>query len=218
MSQKNITPVLSQLLSHELSGKSEWRVDAVDLANKIPDIKDKFPSHIIPLVKAAVKRTNRESGMNVDLEIEKPRWGKADFIFKKTTASTSPRHPRREIHKVGNAQEIPGSPMELFKAMLKEAFSLYHKTFAHIARKELLFLKWGKASDRDRAMLNAELEAKTWKHIMTEAQKRMVGMDQYERENLEEKTARMLSSIATDRSVIALVASLLTFGYNKTNF
>jgi len=53
---------------------------------------------------------------------------------------------------------------------------------------------------------------------MTEAQKRMVGMDQYERENLEEKTARMLSSIATDRSVIALVASLLTFGYNKTNF
>lgn len=206
MSQKNITPVLSQLLSHELSGKSEWRVDAVDLANKIPDIKDKFPSHIIPLVKAAVKRTNRESGMNVDLEIEKPRWGKADFIFKKTTASTS---PRREIHKVGNAQEIPGSPMESFKTMIKEAFSLYHQTFAYIARKELIFLKWKNASDRNRAMLNAEAEAKTWKHIMTETQKRMVGMDQSERENLEEQVARMLSSIATDRSVIALVASLM---------
>jgi len=37
----------------------------------------------------------------------------------------------------------------------------------------------------------------------------MVGMDQSERENLEEQAARMLSSIATDRSVIALVASLL---------
>lgn len=217
MSQKNITPVLSQLLSHELSGKSEWRVDAVDLANKIPDIKDKFPSHIIPLVKAAVKRTNRESGMNVNLEIEKPRWGKADLIFKKTT-STPPRPSKQEDRKAGNARELPGNPMELFKAMLKEAFSLYHKTFAHIARKELLFLKWKKASGRDRAIINAEVEAKTWKHIMTEAQKRMVGMDQSERENLEEKTARMLSSIATDRSVIALVASLLTFGYNKTNF
>jgi len=66
-------------------------------------------------------------------------------------------------------------------------------------------LKWGKASGRERAILNAEVEAKTWKYIMTEAQKRMVGMDQSERENLEEQAARMLS----DRSVIALVASLL---------
>ena len=217
MNRRKIAPVLNQLLSHELAAKSEWRVDAVDLANKIPDITHKFPSHIIPLIQAAVKRTNRESGMNVDLEIEKPRWGKADLIFKKTS-STPPRPSKQEDRKDGNARELPGNPMESFKTMLKEAFSLYHKTFAHIARKELLFLKWKKASDRDRAMLNAEAEAKTWKHIMTEAQKRMVGMDQYERENLEEKTARMLSSIATDRSVIALVASLLTFGYNKTNF
>ena len=217
MSQKNIAPVLCHILSNELSDKPEWRIDAVDLAEKIPDIDYKFPSHIIPLIQAAVKRTNRESGMNVNLEIEKPRWGKADLIFKKTT-STPPRPSKQEDRKAGNAREIPGNPMELFKAMLKEAFSLYHKTFAHIARKELLFLKWKKASGRDRAMLNAEAEAKTWKHIMTEAQKRMVGMDQSERENMEEQAARMLSSIAADRSVIALVASLLIFSDNKTNF
>ncbi len=63
MSQRNIAPVLNQLLSDELSDKPEWRIDAVDLAKKIPDIDYKFPSHIIPLVKAAVKKANRESGM-----------------------------------------------------------------------------------------------------------------------------------------------------------
>lgn len=204
MNRRKIAPVLNQLLSHELAAKSEWRVDAVDLAKKIPDIDYKFPSHIIPLIQAAVKRTNRESGMTVDLQIEKPRWGKADLIFKKTS-STPPRPSKQEDRKDGNARELPGNPMESFKTMLKEAFSLYHKTFAHIARKELLFLKWKKASDRERAALNAEVEAKTWKYIMTEAQKRMVGMDQSKRENLEEQAARMLS----DRSVIALVASLL---------
>ncbi len=93
--------------------------------------------------------------------------------------------------------------------MLKKAFSTYHKTFADIAQKELLFLKWKEAHDHERALINTEVEAKTWKHIMTEAQKRMVGMNRSEREHLEEQTARMLSSIVSDKNVIALVASLM---------
>lgn len=220
MSQRNIAPVLHQLLLNEFSDKSEWRIDAADLAGKIPDIDYKFPSHIVPLIKAAVNKINRETGMLVDLKVEKPKRGKADLIFRKSSNGTTPEKKPCET------RMFPAQPViretrinawESYKSMLKDSFSLYHKTFAHLAKTELAFLKWAKASNKERAALSSEIETKTWKNIMTRAQQNMNSMNRSDREKLEKQTARILSAFATDKNIIALVASLLVFDEDKAD-
>ena len=96
--------------------------------------------------------------------------------------------------------------------MIKDAFSLYHTTFIKIANADHVFLKWSKAPEEEKDALMAELEARVWKQIMQDAQRRMNTLGLSERKELEEMTSRVLSDYSTDRKIVSLVAYLLQTG------
>ena len=73
---------LYELLIKTFKGRLVWKIDARKLAEKIP-IKDKYPAHIIKKVEAAVNRINTSTRLKIDLEVERPRRGKAIFTFRK---------------------------------------------------------------------------------------------------------------------------------------
>jgi len=73
---------LYELLIKTFKGRNTWKIDARKLAEKIP-IKEKYPAHIIKKVEAAVKRINSNTSLKIDLEVERPKRGKAIFTFRK---------------------------------------------------------------------------------------------------------------------------------------
>ena len=205
------TSKLQQTLADELSGQPEWRIDALELAGRIPEIKYRYPSHIVPAVKSAVNKINRQSELQIGLQIEKPQRGKATLIFlKRHNGKGLPRHGEPAVP-VGDRQPAKddGAAWETCKALLGKAFSLYHLTFARLAEADHVFLKWGKASKEERDVLMAGLEAGAWQRITHNAERHMSSLTPSERAALQEKYARVLNEYSTDKKVISLIAYLL---------
>ena len=214
MSHKNIVSALYQILTDEFSSKSEWRIDAKELAGKIPEINCKYPSHIVPLINPVVKKINKTTNLNVDLEIEKER-GKATLIFlnKRDAQDLIEEPPKTDKPEKTQVLKKPGiKPWESYKTLLKDAFSLYHTTFIKIAQAEHLFLKWSEISEEEKDALMAELETKAWKQITQDAQRHMNTLSLSERKELEEKTSRVLSDYSADKKIVSMVAYLIQTG------
>ena len=74
---------LYEILSKSFSKRSVWEIDAIKLAEKIP-MNERFPANIIPKIKTAIKRINKHVKEEFQLEIRRPKRGKAIFRFQKT--------------------------------------------------------------------------------------------------------------------------------------
>ena len=91
-----LTVRLYEILVKTFQGRSKWEIDAVKLALKIPMDKQ-YPAHIIPKITAAVNRINKQTSLQLSLEVRRPRRGKAIFVFHKLTPKVeneAPKAPR----------------------------------------------------------------------------------------------------------------------------
>ena len=75
---------LYEILVKSFQNRDQWEIDAMKLAQKIP-MNEKYPSDIIPKIKAAVNRINEYTTFKIKLIIKRPRRGVAKFIFVKIT-------------------------------------------------------------------------------------------------------------------------------------
>lgn len=83
---------LHEILRKTFQGRDSWSIDAKKLAEKIPLAK-KYPAHILPKIKSAVKRINAKTDLSIRLEVEKPRRGKAILTFHKEDSKAGSKAP-----------------------------------------------------------------------------------------------------------------------------
>lgn len=79
---------LYELLSKSFHGRQAWEIEVVKLADKIP-MKERFPAHIVPKIKTAVARINKNTELKISVRTRKADQGETIFIFEKT-AVTAP--------------------------------------------------------------------------------------------------------------------------------
>jgi hypothetical protein len=79
---------LYEVLSKSFHGRDTWEINAIKMAEKIP-MKERFPAHIIPKIKTAVKRINRCTDIQILLETRQIKAGQTILCFKKQTVSKS---------------------------------------------------------------------------------------------------------------------------------
>lgn len=75
-----LTTRLYEILKKNLSIRSQWQIDSVKLAEKIPMDK-KYPSDINPRIKAAINRISAHTEIKIGLEILKLSRGKTTLQF-----------------------------------------------------------------------------------------------------------------------------------------
>ena len=98
---------LYEILIKNFQTRDIWEIDALKLAIKIP-MNEKYPSDIIPKIKASIKRINKHTKLNIKLTVKRISRGKVIFIFEKM-----PDKPDIEII------PIPGFPNEdTFKSLI----------------------------------------------------------------------------------------------------
>ena len=83
-----LTIRLYEILIKSFQGRSEWNIDALKLAAKIP-MKEKYVSHIASKITTAVDSINAKTNLNFTMEVKRPKRGQAIFIFRKLTPDKS---------------------------------------------------------------------------------------------------------------------------------
>lgn len=86
--QDPLSTRLYEILKKNLSLRSQWQIDSVKLARKIP-MNEGYPAHINPKIKTAVKRISKKIGFQMDLEIKQVERGKTTLVF---TLVSAPMH------------------------------------------------------------------------------------------------------------------------------
>jgi hypothetical protein len=91
-----LTIRLYEILVKSFQNRSLWEIDVLKLAQKIP-MREEYPAHIIPKIKAAVNRINEGTELQLELEIRRPRWGKAIFVFHQVSGRGEEEEPEEEL-------------------------------------------------------------------------------------------------------------------------
>jgi hypothetical protein len=73
---------LYEILIKSFQNRNKWEINAMKLAQKIP-MNEKYPSDVIPKIKAAINRINKHTTLKVKLTDRRPKRGKAIFVFEK---------------------------------------------------------------------------------------------------------------------------------------
>jgi len=77
---------LYEILSKSFHHRDTWPINATLLANKIP-MREKYPAHIIPKIRAALKTINKKTASTFEMEVTREGKGQAVIIFKKFSDS-----------------------------------------------------------------------------------------------------------------------------------
>lgn len=73
---------LYEILSKTFHGRVLWEIDAMKLAQKIP-LALRYPSEVVPKIKTAINRINKNTELKIDLSVRKKERGKAVLVFRK---------------------------------------------------------------------------------------------------------------------------------------
>ena len=73
---------LYEILIKSFQGRNVWQIGTQKLAAKIP-MSEEYPAHIIPKIQTAVSRINEKTDLQLRLEIQRPKRGKALLVFHK---------------------------------------------------------------------------------------------------------------------------------------
>lgn len=73
---------LYEILSKSFHHRDIWPINAILLAKKIP-MREKYPAHIIPKIRAALATINKKTTSTFELEVTREEKGQAVLIFKK---------------------------------------------------------------------------------------------------------------------------------------
>lgn len=73
---------LYEILSKSFYARNTWKINAIKLAEKIP-MKEKYPAHIVPKIKAALNRINENTDAKFTLEVDQIERGKTILCFTK---------------------------------------------------------------------------------------------------------------------------------------
>jgi hypothetical protein len=73
---------LYEILCKSFHGRDTWEINAIKIAEKIP-MKERYPAHIVPKIKTAVKRINRNTNAQFLLETRRLKPGQTILCFKK---------------------------------------------------------------------------------------------------------------------------------------
>lgn len=71
---------LYEILSKSFTGRGEWEIDAVKLAEKIP-MSERYPAHIIPKIRTAIDRINRNTSTQYHFTCRPSKSEKKRVIF-----------------------------------------------------------------------------------------------------------------------------------------
>ncbi len=59
-----------------------WTIDAMKLSAMI-NMPEKYPSFVVRKIETAVNRINRDTSLDISLDVKRPRHGKAILTFQK---------------------------------------------------------------------------------------------------------------------------------------
>jgi len=104
---------LYEILAKSFQGRSVWEIESRKLALKIP-MKDKYPAHIIPKIKTALKGINQKTELQIALEIRRPERGKAILRFQKLQKEQEQFSPIEDI-----SQPVPQRRKSVLFTLLK---------------------------------------------------------------------------------------------------
>ena len=76
---------LYEILLNSFEESNIWKINAMQLAEKIP-MKEKYPAHIVPRIKAALNRINENIDIKFTLEVDQIEPGKTILCFIKLVA------------------------------------------------------------------------------------------------------------------------------------
>lgn len=79
---------LYELLIKTFQGRNTWKIDAKKLAIKMT-MPETSAGHIVRRIKSAVKQINAKAELQIELEVQKPRRGKAILTFRRMQAVSS---------------------------------------------------------------------------------------------------------------------------------
>ena len=79
---------LYEILCKSFHGRNTWEINAIKIAEKIP-MKERYPAHIVPKIKTAVKRINRCTNAQFVLETRRIKPGQTILCFKKEAVPKS---------------------------------------------------------------------------------------------------------------------------------
>lgn len=79
---------LYELLIKTFQGRSVWKIDAKKLAVKMT-MPETSAGHIVRRIKSAVKQINARAELQLKLEVDKPRRGKAILTFRRVSEASS---------------------------------------------------------------------------------------------------------------------------------
>lgn len=89
---------LYALLEKSFQGRREWSIDAAELAQKI-SMQRRYPAHIIPKIKSALKQINENKELQVELEVERPERGRAILVFRKLCEEREQQERQKEAQR-----------------------------------------------------------------------------------------------------------------------
>jgi len=215
---------LYETLSNELSQHDEWRIDALDLRGRIPEIGYQYASHIVPKVKSAVNSINQHTNLAVGLDVEKPERGKAILVFKISGPRQNKPQEKVELLSKEETPKIESTPeiaisedlWNDYKDILDKIFSLYHLTFVKLAVADHWTDKWKSSNNNDKKALNKIHDSMVWKDITSQVEKQINTMNQAEKKELEAKSIRFLDGWAHDPKIIKLIIFMLSAAKNTS--
>ena len=73
---------LYAILKENFDIHNAWTIDAMKLKQKM-DMTEKYPSVVVRRIESAVNKINRETSLNIALDVRRPRNGKALITFQK---------------------------------------------------------------------------------------------------------------------------------------
>jgi hypothetical protein len=79
---------LYEILCKSFHGRDTWEINAIKIAKKIP-MKERYPAHIVPKIKTAVKRINRITDTQFVLKTRRIKPGQTILCFKKEAVPKS---------------------------------------------------------------------------------------------------------------------------------
>ncbi len=79
----NCWETLYEILIKRFKKKAVWSTDAMKLAQMI-ELDEQYPSVIVRKAESAVGKINKQKCLNITLDVNRPRNGKAVLTFSKT--------------------------------------------------------------------------------------------------------------------------------------
>jgi hypothetical protein len=79
---------LYEILCKSFHGRDTWEISAIKIAKKIP-MKERYPAHIVPKIKTAIKRINRSTDAQFVLKTRRIKPGQTILCFKKEAVPKS---------------------------------------------------------------------------------------------------------------------------------